>query len=253
MEKDFVLDKKGLTGSTLKWIAIIAMFIDHIGAFLIGPYLLEHGIFPGLNFGGAAGLEGSHFYILFQINLILRLIGRLAFPIFAFLIVEGFFHTRNLKRYIIQMGIFALISEIPFDLAGSGVILEASHQNIFFTLFTGLLSIAIFDRLDGKTKMKWLVPIIGMFLGNYFSFDYSAIGVLVIFVFYYFHNDFLSRNILNGFLFLQQLTAVFSLIPIQLYNGKRGKQNKYFFYVFYPAHLILLFLVREFALSSFFI
>ena len=229
------------------------MFIDHVGAFIIGPYLLQHGIFPGINFGGAAGLEGSHLYILFQMNLAFRLIGRLAFPIFAFLIVEGFLHTRNLKKYILQMGIFALISEIAFDLVGSGLILEFDHQNIFFTLFTGLLSIAIFERLNEKPIMKWSVPIVGMFVSSFFRFDYGAMGILVIFVFYYFHDDFKSRNLFNGVLLLQQLTAVFSLFLIQLYNGKRGKQNKFFFYVFYPVHLILLLLIREIFLTKFFL
>lgn len=253
MEKPHILEKKYLTGSTLKWIAIITMFIDHIGAFLIGPYLLENGIFPGLNFGGAAGLEGSHFYMLFQMNLVFRLIGRLAFPIFAFLIVEGFIHTSNFKKYIFQMGIFALISEIPSDLVKSGVILEFTYQNIFFTLLTGLLCIRVFDLFHEKNNMKWLVPIVAMVVSSFLKFDYGAMGVLVIFIFYYFHDDFQSRNLFNGVVLLQQLTGVLALIPIQLYNGKRGKQNKFFFYVFYPAHLFLLFLVKEYCLTEFFI
>lgn len=242
------LEKKILTGSTLKWIAILTMLLDHIGAFLIEPFLLEHGIGLGPIFGGVQGLETHPYYFLSQIYTILRLIGRLAFPIFAFLIVEGFLHTRNLKKYIFQMGIFALVSEIPFDLAGSGVVIESFHQNIFFTLFIGLLSISMFDRIDTKSKIRWLVPILGMVFAELLRTDYSAMGVLVIFIFYYFHDDFKIRNLFNGILFLSQLTAVFSLILIQLYNGKRGKQNKFFFYIFYPAHLILLFLIREFIL-----
>lgn len=249
MEKPYRLEKKILTGSALKWIAILTMFIDHIGAFLIEPYLLKQGIVSGLIFEGAAGLQSSHYYILFKINIILRLVGRLAFPIFTFLLVEGFFHTRNLKRYIFQMGVFALISEIPFDLANSGVKIEFLHQNVFFTLFTGLLCIAIFDSLNRASNMKWLVPVLGMIFSSLFRFDYAAMGVLIIFVFYYFHDDFEARNIINGLIFLMQLTAVFSLIPIQLYNGKRGKQNKFFFYVFYPAHLVLLFLIRQFCFN----
>ena len=245
MENPFKLEKKILTGSALKWIAIITMFIDHIGAFLIGPYLSQHGIFPGITFLRPVELLSNHYNILLQINTILRLIGRLAFPIFAFLLVEGFLHTSNLKRYIIQMGIFALISEIPFDLAGFGAIIESTHQNIFFTLLTGLLCITIYDKLDGTTNMRWIVLVLGMFLSSFFRFDYGAMGVLVIFIFYYFHDDFMLRNLFNGIILLQQLTAVFSLIPIQLYNGKRGKQNKFFFYIFYPAHLLLFYLVRQ--------
>lgn len=253
MEKSHEVNKKPLTGSTLKWIAIISMLIDHIGAFLIEPILLEHGVGLGGIFGGGPALQTSPYYFLSQIYTISRLIGRLAFPIFAFLIVEGFLHTRNLKKYIIQMGIFALVSEIPFDLAGSGVILEFSYQNIFFTLFIGLLSIAIFDELGKTSKVKWLVPVLGMVFAELLRTDYSAMGVLVIFIFYYFHDDFKSRNLFNGILFLSQLTAVFSLALIQLYNGRRGKQNKFFFYIFYPAHLALLFLIRQSSLFKTFI
>lgn len=246
MGKDFVLDKKGLTGSYLKWIAIVTMFIDHIGAFLIEPYLLKQGIFPGITFLGPAELMANTYNILLQVNTILRLIGRFAFPIFAFLLVEGFLHTRNLKRYILQMGIFALVSEIPFDLAGSGTLIEYSHQNIFFTLFTGLLCISIYHRLDGISNMRWVVLLVAMFLSSFFRFDYGAMGVLLIFIFYHFHDDFKLRNLFSAVVLLQQLTAVLSLFLIQLYNGKRGKQNKYFFYMFYPVHLMLFFLLRQF-------
>ena len=234
MERSYGVKNKMLSGSSLKWIAIVTMFIDHIGAVILEPYLLR------------GGVDGGTFSRLLQLNTTLRLIGRFAFPIFAFLVVEGFMHTSNLKKYISQLGIFALISEIPFDLAGSGVLLEFTHQNIYFTLFIGLLAIAIFDNFKSLRLMKWLIPIIGMVVGEVLMVDYGAMGVLVIFIFYYFHDDFKLRNLFNGILFLQQMTAVLALIPIQLYNGKRGKQNKYFFYLFYPAHLLLLFFIREY-------
>ncbi|WP_034551943.1 TraX family protein [Carnobacterium funditum] len=244
MEKSYKLGEISLTGSTLKWIAILTMLIDHIGAFLLEPYLLNHGIGIGSIFGGTGLPTDSSYYVLFQIDIVLRLIGRLAFPIFAFLLVEGFLHTSNLKRYIFQMGVFALLSEIPFDLANTGLILEFSHQNIFFTLFIGLICIAIFDRFNKTSVSKWLVLILAMILSEIFNVDYSMIGILSIFIFYYFHDNFTLRNSLNGLLFLLNLTAVFSLILIQLYNGRRGKQNKILFYIFYPAHLLLLFLIR---------
>lgn len=244
MEKINKLKDRGLTGSALKWIAILAMLIDHIGAFLIEPYLSQKGIPGGLFFGGLA--KSSPYYGIFQINLILRLIGRLAFPIFTFLLVEGFLHTRNIKRYIVQMGIFALISEIPFDLANSSLMMENTYQNVFFTLFIGLLVITIFDKIHKKNNIRWLIPIVGMIISEILRTDYSSMGIIIIFIFYYFHDDFKLRNLFNGLMFSLQITAIFALIPIQLYNGKRGKQNKFFFYIFYPAHLILLFLIRNY-------
>ncbi len=174
--------KKGLSGSALKWLAIVTMLIDHVGAFLLAPYLAQ----------GGASLP----YDLFQVNIILRLIGRIAFPLFTFLLVEGFFHTSNLKKYSLQMGVFALVSEIPFDLAQSGQVFDFSQQNVFWTLFIGLLTITFFDRLDGKTKIRWLVPLAGMLISQVLQTDYAALGILIIFIFYYYHNHFKLRNIL---------------------------------------------------------
>lgn len=245
MKKSYGLEKKGLTGSALKWIAIITMLIDHIGATLIEPYLRNHGVRVIELFGNSGLSTESPYFILLKTYTSMRLIGRLAFPIFAFLLVEGFIHTKNLKKYILQIGLFALLSEIPFDLATSGKILESSHQNIYFTLFIGLVTIAVFDKYK-ENKMKWIALIIAVIVSEVFRVDYAMMGVTVIFIFYFYHKDFGSRNLLNGLVLLQQYTAVLSLILIQLYNGKRGKQNKFFFYTFYPAHLLLLYLIRSY-------
>lgn len=244
MKKSYTLGRLSFTGSTLKWIAILTMLLDHIGAFLIEPYLSTHGIGLGSAFTANGPLTTSPYSLLFQVDLILRLIGRLSFPIFAFLLVEGFLHTSNLKKYISQIGIFALISEIPFDLASAGVYLETSHQNIYFTLFIGLLCITFFDRVDKTNDSKWIILLLALFFSELLHVDYSIIGIMSIFIFYYFHDHILLRNSLNALIFLLNFTAVFSLIPIQLYNGRRGKQNKKLFYIFYPAHLIVLYFIR---------
>lgn len=218
---------KGLSGSSLKWLAIGTMLIDHIGAFILEPLI---------------GVDADT--ALITLALITRLIGRIAFPIFTFLLVEGFIHTTHLKRYILQLGLFAILSEIPFDLAHSGVMFDFSYQNVFFTLLIGLVVITAFDHFKNHVYMRWLAPIFGMMLATFLRTDYAAIGILIIFVFYYYRDQTLERNILNGILFLLQATAVLALIPIQLYNGQRGKQNKYFFYFFYPVHLLLLSFIR---------
>lgn len=222
------IKKTSLTGSDLKWIAIITMVIDHMGAVILEPAISN-------------GVVASQ---LSSLNMILRLIGRLSFPIFAFLLVEGYIHTRNVKKYILQMGLFALISEIPFDLANQGVLFNPSYQNIFFTLFIGLLTITLFNRFQEKSYLRWLLLIGGMLAASILKTDYSAIGILIIFVFYYFRKNKTLRNIVVSPLLFLQLTAVFTLLPIQSYNGKRGKQNKLFFYLFYPVHLILFYFIR---------
>ena len=109
------MPQKGLSGSTLKLIAIITMLIDHIGAAVIARLLI-------------AG-QGSE--MLYKIYYAMRAVGRVAFPIFCFLLVEGFFYTGSRKKYALRLFGFALLSEIPFDLAFSGKILEFGYQNVF--------------------------------------------------------------------------------------------------------------------------
>ena len=133
--------KKGISGSTLKMIAIVTMLIDHIGAAVLARLLMVNGlgeldqtntdaIMQWLSANGA--LYGTY--------TVMRMIGRVAFPIFCFLLVEGFLHTHDVKKYAMRLGLFALLSEIPFDLAFSSKILEFNYQNVFFTLFIGLLT-----------------------------------------------------------------------------------------------------------------
>ncbi len=223
-----------MNGYVLKMIAIVTMFIDHTAAILIP--------------------SDSTAYI------ICRSIGRLAFPIFCFLLVEGFLHTRNVKKYLARLGIFALISEIPYDLAFSNKALHYGYklqQNIFFTLFIGLAVIYLMSIIDSKFAknvfickgLDCLIVISGCTLATILATDYEFMGVLLIVAFYVFRsNKFLLTlavllvNISFG-LGLQVLAAL-SMLFIFYYNGKRGLQgNKYIFYIFYPTHILLLYLI----------
>lgn len=209
------------------------MLIDHIGAILIPAH--------------------SDMYLIF------RSIGRLAFPLFCFLLVEGLHHTRSVKKYLIRLGIFAIISELPFDLAFSddirtGYLLQ---QNVFFTLFIGLLVIYLMGLAEKKYKSNPLINgliqsslvAIGCVLATLMHTDYMFMGILLIVAFYLFRGKkvllavslFLITNF-TGF-YLEGL-ATLSIIFILAYNGERGpKGNKYFFYVFYPAHILLLYCI----------
>ena len=129
-------NKKGISGSTLKMIAIVTMVIDHIGAAVLARLLMVNGLgeLDQTN-ADAIMLWLSANGALYWTYTIMRMIGRVAFPIFCFLLVEGFLHTHDVKKYAMRLGLFALISEIPFDLAFSSKILEFNYQNVFFTLF----------------------------------------------------------------------------------------------------------------------
>jgi len=220
-----------VTSSTLKMIACISMLVDHIGAVL----------YPEIFF--------------------LRIIGRLAFPIFAFLIVEGYFHTKNISKYLLRLGVFAIVSEVPFDLTFWDAWLEFTYQNVFFTLFIGLVAIWIYDINKENNKTTAVMALILLTLVSILlKTDYNMFGVLMIFGFY----QYRKRNIylftwlltINGFIVIlsisgatisiesvSQIFAVLSLGLIFIYNGKKGINLKYLFYAFYPVHLLILHVV----------
>lgn len=204
--------------------------------------------------------------VFFPDQMIFRWIGRIAFPLFVFLIVEGFFHTGNIRKYELRLLIFALISEIPFDLVFSGKILEFSYQNVFFTLFLGLVMLDVMRRVRSRFLLsaalagELAVLILFMAAAWFLDTDYSAGGILLIYVFYKFRGKFLW---MTAALFLISLLcfgtaecpAVCAMLPVSLYNGKRGFGKKsesgqkrtgatavqYLFYLFYPVHLLILY------------
>lgn len=199
-------------------------------------------------------------------------LGRLAFPIFAFLTVEGYFHTKNLKRYLLRLLIFALISEVPFDLMYGGTVFYPFHQNVLWTFLIALLGIAVMEWAKRRNKVLYvvisaLVVLLGYGLGTLTMVDYFGAGVLTVFVFYFFRKRqwwclllqiaalyWINVELLGGQIYLidlaglelelyQQSLALLSLIPIWLYRGRQGHHSKafqYTCYAFYPAHLLVL-------------
>lgn len=204
----------------LKCIAIVSMALDHTGA------------------------------VLYPSQIWLRCLGRIAFPIFCFLIVEGFFHTHDVRRYMGRLGVFALISEIPYDLAFRGVPLEYAHQNVFFTLLIGIGMMVLLER-NREWPVKAVILLLAMWLAVLIRSDYNFRGILLIFVFYIFHESrwlAVTAGGLWNFLYqgVIQKYGVLSVLPLALYNGERGRKMKYFFYIFYPAHLLLLYGISRF-------
>lgn len=209
---------RGLNTFTLKIIAIISMLIDHIG------------------------------HIFFPEVMIFRIIGRIAFPIFAYVLAEGFHYTKDVKKYLLRLGLFALLSEIPYDLAIMGSVLEFSHQNVFFTLFFGVLMLYVMSRIK-NVIMQYAVVLVAILLCQFLHTDYSNIGVLLVFIFYVFRQRKAEKLLIAGLIFLGltggiQLYALLALPLIALYNGEQGPKMKAFFYLFYPAHLLILYLVH---------
>ena len=230
-----------MSGLVLKIIAILSMLTDHIG------------------------------YIFFPTDLTWRYIGRIAFPLYCFLLTEGFFHTRSREKYLLRMAGFAVISEIPFDLALYHMPIYRDYNNVFWTLLIGL-AVMYFSELVycrfGNRSQGIMFCFVGMILAEYFHCDYGSVGVLAIYIFYL---SWESRNgavrkqkwlgnilmlLSEGILFWIQNPveryAVAALFLILLYSGKRGGDKlpgklqqfiKYFFCVFYPLHLFILYLI----------
>lgn len=222
------------SGSLLKTIAIISMAIDHTA----------YALYP------VVGVLREPFTIAgkaLTLYWIMRKIGRLAFPIFCFLIAEGYLHTRNKKRYSLRLLLFAVISEIPFNLMCGGNYLYQNGQNVFFTLFFGLLLIHIFASVDANWK-KYLAMSAVAALALIAKADYDLYGALLVFMFYILRGypvvqPFFAYPLLSG-----EIYAVAACIPINMYNGQRGYIKstplKIAFYAFYPVHMLILVGIR---------
>ena len=238
----------GLTANMLRTIAVLFMLSDHIWA-------------TALSFGDW-----------------MTYIGRMAFPIFAFQIAEGFVHTSNFQKYALRLLGFAVVTEIPFNLFYSSRWFNPYHQNVLFTLLLGLLAIKVIDGVKKDRSLKniglsvlWLSLIL---LASVVGFvDYNHYGVLTVIMFYLMR-DFpfawlgqligmilINIVIFEGYVFPVEIFgktfeipsqgfAVFALIPIWLYGSRKGKSSKllqYGFYAFYPLHMLVLYLIKHFA------
>ncbi len=241
----------GFSGAILKYIAIASMCFDHIGAIL-----LEGGLLPKINAAVLAGTSLDYlttdYHFWYNVNFVFRFfLGRLAFPLYCFLLVEGFLHTRNIKKYTLRLGLFALISEIPFNLALYQTPFDYRMQNVYFTLFIGLLVLTCVRYLEEhhpqRTYLPYVIVLAGMFAAYLLQTDYSAFGILLITLLYFLRSSRNQQTVFGVICTLPQYTAPLSFLFIRLYNGERGKQlPKYFFYAFYPAHLLLLSILRCF-------
>ena len=209
----------GINGFTIKMIALSTMLIDHIGAVLV-PQMIS-----------------------------LRIIGRISFPLFVFLLVEGFIHTKDVRKYAIRLLIFALISEIPFDLAFFGKVVDFERQNIFFMLFLGILMLALIRRFSFQPFLQ-VLSVVGCVAAAFlFRVDYNGFGVLLVLAFWYFREKPWKRLLCFGVILGLgygmgvELYGLLAYLPILFYNGRRGPSAKYVFYIFYPAHLLILLLI----------
>ncbi len=235
-----------LPQSVLKIVAVVTMAIDHVGAALLLPYCSY------LFQTNAPQAEE-----VYRIYWVVRDIGRLAFPIYCFLLTEGLFHTRNRLKYARNLFLFALISEIPFDLALYGEPFYWEAQNVYWTLLFALLAMILMQKVwETQWQMAGKVAVMGsvaagfIALGYVCQTDYDAWGVAAILAMYVLRR-FPLIGFTAGVLILFRMAEVeayaFLALPLVFfYNGERGRQKKWFFYAFYPVHFLILYVVGLF-------
>lgn len=233
-------EKRGLTGTQLKWVALVTMIIDHVGLSLVET--------------------GTALYWS------MRLIGRLAFPLYCFLVVEGFCHTRDVKRYLARMGLFTLLSELPFDLmtgrmsismmangAGFTAVLQAAlrGQNVLFTLLLGLAALKGYVILQNRCQPQFAVfwCVVMCSLAAACRTDYGWAGVALICFLYRFRQEPVWRTV-SGYATLvlgvnpTEIPALLSFFLMDRYDGRRGADRfRWGFYVLYPLHMFILWLL----------
>ena len=231
----------GLSGTALKYIACITMLIDHIGASCIEAGILR----PALD-AGTLSADALASAPLYQLDRVLRFTGRLAFPIYCFLLVEGFLHTHDFKKYALRMLGFALISEGPFDWAFfSGV--YWGHQNVYFTLLLGLLAMKALDTYqtpEGMPALKGILGAAACFLAAaLLHCDYDVLGLALILALYMTRKDKRAQCIAGAVFSLFEPVAPLAFGLVWFYSGERGGSSKleqWAFYWFYPAHIFVL-------------
>ena len=231
------LKKPALSGSTLKIMALAIMLIDHVGAVIVQRTMWM------------PGFDHDFWNSLYMP---LRYIGRLAFPIFCFLLVEGFVHTSDAKKYMRRLLVFAFISEIPFDLAITGKVFSLEYQNVFWELTWGMGAMFLLQIIE-KRQLNYLVQVVAR-LGTiavfalsaeHMNFDYGMYGIISIVALYVFRQNKLMQLLIGAFSFYWEPVAPLAFLIMAFYNGKRGRTLKYIFYAFYPAHLLILYMIAR--------
>lgn len=221
--------QRRISQENLKWIACITMLIDHIGAVFLSGYGL-------------------------------RIIGRISFPIYCFLLTEGFCHTRSRGKYALRLAVGALVSELPYDLLFYGAI-DWHHQSVMVTLLIGILTLLGMERLQ---RFPMLPMVLGFFLAELAGGDYGCWGIALICLFSMTGEQMgWLRLLCMTMIFLLmnssripllgipiQLFGILAMVPIFLYSGKKTTASPWVqrgFYLFYPLHLLILLGVKYYA------
>lgn len=214
--------KPALGRTSLKGIAVLTMLCDHMACVL---------------------LTDPQWGDLYRF---MRMIGRVSFPIFCFVLVQGFLTTSDIRKYISRLFGFAVLSEIPFDLAFSGCFFDWGSQNVIFTLLTGMLVLTGIEKFQTRVWLQGVICFGGCFAAYILNMDYSYFGVALILIFYLFRENAVSKYLFAALLIFSEggmeVYAMLALPICYCYQPQKREpaMPKYFFYLFYPVHLLVL-------------
>ncbi len=233
------LNKFKLSCNSLKIIACVLMFIDHVGYGLIHNYLKARGmdLMPVVY----TNLQDAYEFC--------KGVGRLAFPIFCFFLVEGFLKTSNVKKYALRLGIFALVSEVCFDLGLFGEAFHFDHQNVILSFFLALIMLIVIRYLENNVlglsefvRQLAIICTVAAFADIAFLLktDYSWKCMLLAAVLYCFRNTGIFRLVAGAAVMSWEKYAPISFLLLYFYDPAQKPRFKYAFYIFYPLHLLLI-------------
>ena len=250
---DYIYEKKGrirFSSNVLKIVAMVTMLIDHIGFMLIGNGKL-YGYDMSLYNYVSVMPTAKYWVILYRLC---RIVGRISFPIYSFLIVEGFFRTNNLFKYIVRLTVLALLSEIPYDLMVSNTIFSINSQNVIWTYVISLIMLAAIDRLREYPVFQFIIVAFSAFIAWFVRTDYNYIGVVLIAFYYATCMDKNLRSLGSGIItFLSSLqnnygAGALSTFFIHFYDGTKGSFDfGRLHYWFYPVHMLILYAIVYFS------
>lgn len=248
--KGIVWKTPDITADGLKMVACIAMLLRTIGIVIVekGMIHLDQYTQESLN---QAMARDSRLMTLAGVGSVLQLLGGLAIPIFAFLLVEGFRNTSDYKKHLITMLIAALVCEIPYDLAMSGKVLDLSSQNGLLTMCICLLMLKCMDLVKNMSGfsgklVKVLITLAAVLWTSLLRCEYGLCTVLLTAVFYVFYTRNVLKTVLGGLISIMYVTGPLAFYGLWCYNGKRKDRiSKYVYYGFYPASLLVLGIVAK--------
>ena len=242
-----------ITADGLKMFACIIMLIQTVGIAVIEKGLIHLDQYTQESLNQAMS-QDSRLMTLAGIGSIMQLIGGMAIPVFAFLLVEGFRNTSDYKKYLLTMIITALVSEIPYDLAICGKVWDLSSQNAMITMCICLIMLKCMELFSNSSgfagsMVRILIMIAAIVWVSIFRAEYGLCMVLLVTVFYVFDTKNVLKTVLGCIISLMYVTGPIAFYGIWCYNGERKDRiNKYVYYAFYPLHLLVLGVIAKFVL-----